>query len=309
MIYLFLIIGFIILLIGGKTLVDGASAIAVKLGMSPGLIGLTIVAFGTSAPELLVSITAALKGTSDIAIGNVVGSNISNITLVLGSAAILYPISINRNILKWDYSFTLASSILFFLLALDGLISLWDGIFLLVLLVIANWILIRKSQNNSEESGEEEIKKAGNQPLWKAIGLILLGIVGLYYGSELLVNNAITIAQQYGISERIIGVTIIAIGTSLPELTTSILAALKKETDIALGNILGSNLQNILSIIGVTAIIHPMNVSQLFLSSDFLWMMGFTALLFPIMRTGFKIGRWEGGLLIALYGLYLIALL
>ncbi|GGF46538.1 sodium:calcium antiporter [Echinicola rosea] len=290
-------------------MVDGASAIAAKLGMSPGLIGMTIVAFGTSAPELLVSVTAALKGTSDIAVGNVVGSNISNISLVLGISALIYPIKLNFQILKFDYLFTLFATILFYLLALNNWISLWDGIILFLLLILINWFYFKKSNQLPEEFSTKEAEKAKHEPHLKSIGYIIAGILGLYFGAELLVNNAVTLAKEYGVSERIIGVTIIAIGTSLPELATSVVAARKKETDIALGNILGSNMQNILSIIGVTAIIKPIEVSDLFLSTDFLWMIGFTVLLFPIMRTSYKISRLEGGILLVVYGLYLIFLL
>ncbi|AWW30311.1 sodium:calcium antiporter [Echinicola strongylocentroti] len=309
MIYLLIVLGFLILLGGGKALVDGASAIAVKLGMSPGLIGMTIVAFGTSAPELLVSVTAALKGTSDIAIGNVIGSNISNITLVLGISALIYPIRLNLKILKFDYSFTLLATLLFYILALNHVISFIDGIILFATLILINWYYFTKADEVPDEFTTEEAEEAKREPIIKSILYILVGMVGLYFGAELLVNNAVTLAQEYGVSERIIGVTIIAIGTSLPELATSVIAARKKETDIALGNILGSNMQNILSIIGVTAMIKPIEVSDLFLSSDFLWMIGFTVLLFPIMRTGFKISRSEGGLLLAVYIIYLIFLL
>lgn len=301
--------GFVILLTGGKILVEGASAVATKAGLSPSLIGMTIVAFGTSAPELLVSVTAALKGTNDIAIGNVVGSNISNITLVLGTTAIIYPIVLKSLTLKWDFTFTLFATILFYLLALNQIISILDGAILFSLLIIINWILFKKVDHSLEEFTEEETEKVKKEPVLKAILLIVGGIVGLYYGAELLVNNAIVLAKQYGISERIIGVTVIAVGTSLPELATSVLAAIKKETDIALGNILGSNLQNILSIIGVTAIIKPIEVSELFLNSDFLWMIGFTLLLFPLMRSGYRINRAEGVLLVASYTTYLVFLL
>lgn len=309
MIYILLLLGFVILLTGGKILVEGASAVATKAGLSPSLIGMTIVAFGTSAPELLVSVTAALKGTNDIAIGNVVGSNISNITLVLGTTAIIYPIVLKSLTLKWDFTFTLSATVLFYLLALNQIISILDGVILFSLLIIINWILFKKVDHSLEEFTEEEAEKVKKEPVLKAILLIVGGIVGLYYGAELLVNNAIVLAKQYGISERIIGVTIIAVGTSLPELATSVLAAIKKETDIALGNILGSNLQNILSIIGVTAIIKPIEVSELFLNSDFLWMIGFTLLLFPLMRSGYRINRAEGVLLVASYTTYLVFLL
>jgi len=308
MVYAFLFLGLLILLAGGKYLVDGASAIASKFGLSPGLIGLTIVAFGTSAPELLVSINAALKGNSDIAIGNVVGSNISNITLVLGISALLYPILIFRSVLKLDYFATLASSLLFYLLALNGVISRTEGLILFLLMIALNFYFFRKLSGKEFESSEED-EKLKKQPFWKAFSLLLIGIIGLYFGSDLFVDNAVKISKIFGVSERIIGITVIAIGTSLPELVTSVIAAIKKETDIAIGNILGSNIMNILSIIGITAMIQPITVSDDFLRQDFLWMIGFTVLLFPILRTHLKISRWEGVLLFLLYGVYLYTIL
>ncbi|KEO72878.1 calcium/sodium antiporter [Anditalea andensis] len=309
MIYLFLTIGLVILLIGGKYLVDGASAIAGKLGLSPGLIGLTVVSFGTSAPELLVSITAALKGVSDIALGNVVGSNITNITLVLGISAVVFPISLPKSVIKLDYAFTLAISILFFILAYNGVISLLDGIIFLILLVLINIYFFRTIARIPDDPEDVDIQRLKKTPIYKSLLLIGGGIAGLYWGSEMFVENAIIISQQFGISDRVIGVTVIAIGTSLPELATSLIAAFKKQTDIALGNILGSNLMNILAIIGVTAVVKPIMVSDLFLRNDFLWMLGFTLLLLPIILTKLRISRWEGGLLTSGYVLYLYFLL
>lgn len=309
MVYILLLVGLLILLIGGKYLVDGASGIAGKLGLSPGLIGLTVVSFGTSAPELLVSITAALKGASDIALGNVIGSNISNITLVLGISAVVYPIALPRSVIKLDYAFTLIISILFFILAYNGLISLVDGIVLLVLLVLINVYFFKTIARIPDDPDDVDIQKLKSTPMYKSILFILGGIAGLYWGSEMFVENAIIIAQQFGISDRVIGVTVIAIGTSLPELATSILAALKKQTDIALGNILGSNLMNILAIIGVTAVVKPIEVSPIFLNNDFIWMLGFTLLLLPIIITKLRITRWEGGVLFGGYLLYLYFLI
>ncbi|WP_194776097.1 calcium/sodium antiporter [Pararhodonellum marinum] len=309
MVYFYLFLGLALLLVSAKFLVDGASSIAAKLGLSAGLIGLTVVAFGTSAPELLVSVTAALKGTSDIAIGNVIGSNISNITLVLGISALLFPIVFPKTVIKLDYTFTLLTTLLFYGLAYNGIISLIEGIVLVILFVLVNLYFFKKIKNTDPELSPEDAEKLKKAPLAKAIILVLIGIVGLYFGSDLAVESAVEIAQIYGISERVIGVTIIAIGTSLPELATSVLAALKKETDLALGNILGSNLMNVLSIIGITAIVKPIEVSDLFLQTDFLWMIGFTIILFPIMLTGLKISRLEGGLLLVGYGLYLYFLL
>lgn len=306
--YFLLFLGLIILLIGGKILVDGASGIAVKLGMSAGLIGLTIVAFGTSAPELLVSINAAIKGNSDIAIGNVIGSNIANIALVLGISGLFYPIIIKKNHLKLDYFITVLVSLLFFGLSYNGFISTIEGVLLFVLFIGFNIYLFKTSGSENPEV-EEEIELAKRFSWLKSIVYFLGGIVGLYFGSELLVENAVLISREFGVSERVIGVTIIAIGTSLPELITSIIAALSKRTDLALGNILGSNIMNILSIIGITAIIKPIGVSQEFINSDFLWMLGITLFLFPLMRTKMRVSKIEGSLLLISYGAYLFFLL
>lgn len=309
--YLLLLLGLIILLYGGKILVDGASAIAVKLGMSAGLIGMTVVAFGTSAPELLVSVNAALKGNSDISIGNVIGSNIANIGLVLGITGLFYPILIRKSHLKFDYLVTLLVTLLFFGLSYNSIITTVEGIILLSLFIIFNIYLFKSSSVDTEVNPEveEEIEQVKEYNWYVALGLLFGGIIGLYFGSELLVNNAVKISREFGVSERIIGVTIIAIGTSLPELITSIIAALSKRTDLALGNILGSNIMNILSIIGITAIIKPINVSQEFISSDFLWMIGITILLFFVMQTKKRVSKVEGGVLLFSYLAYLFFLL
>jgi cation:H+ antiporter len=309
--YLLLTLGLIILLVGGKFLVDGASAIAVKLGMSSGLIGLTIVAFGTSAPELLVSINAALKGNSDISIGNVVGSNIANIGLVLGLSGIFYPIMIKRSHLRFDYLVTVLVTILFFILGLNGLIGLWEGILLFSVFILFNFYLFKSSKGGIADGKEveAEIEQVKGYSWLISISLFSAGIIGLYFGSELLVENAVKISREFGVSERVIGVSIIAIGTSLPELITSIMAALSKRTDLALGNILGSNIMNILSIIGITAIIQPIGVSEDFLDVDFLWMIGITLLLFPLMKTKMQVSKIEGSILFGSYCLYMFFLL
>jgi cation:H+ antiporter len=308
LVYFLLVLGFIILLVGGKILVDGASGIAVKLGMSAGLIGLTIVAFGTSAPELLVSVNAALKGNSDISIGNVIGSNIANIGLVLGISGIFYPILIRKSHLRFDYMVTLLVSLLFFGLSYNGLIETWEGILLFSLFIVFN-VYLFKSGGEENPVVEEDIEQVKSFSWFRSLIYFAGGIVGLYFGSELLVENAVLISREFGVSERIIGVTVIAIGTSLPELITSIIAALSKRTDLALGNILGSNIMNILSIIGITAIIKPIGVSQEFINSDFLWMIGITLLLFILMRTKMQISKVEGSLLLVSYFAYLFFLL
>jgi cation:H+ antiporter len=311
-VYFLLALGLILLLFGGKILVDGASSIALKLGMSTGLIGLTIVAFGTSAPELLVSLTAALKGNSDISIGNVVGSNIANIGLVLGISGIFYPILIRKSHVRFEYALMVLVTLIYYVLSLDLKISRIEGILLFLGFLGFNAYLFRnlgKGIQQENEAVEEEIEEVRNYSWTASIGLFVGGIVGLYFGSEFLVNNAVLISREFGVSERVIGVTIVAIGTSLPELITSIIAALSKRTDMALGNILGSNIMNILSIIGLTAMVTPISVSKAFVQSDYLWMIGISLLLYPLMRTKMRISKVEGLLLLLSYAAYLVVLL
>lgn len=312
MIYFLLALGLAILLFGGKILVDGASSIALKLGMSTGLIGLTVVAFGTSAPELLVSLTAALKGNSDISIGNVVGSNIANIGLVLGISGLFYPILIRKSHVRFEYSMMVLVTLIYYGLSLDLKISRIEGILLFLAFLVFNAYLFRnlgKGINQEEDAVNDEIEEVRDYSWIASIGLFAGGILSLYFGSELLVNNAVLISREFGVSERIIGVTIVAIGTSLPELITSIIAALSKRTDLALGNILGSNIMNILSIIGLTAIVKPIQISEAFIQTDYLWMIGISFLLFPLMRTKMRISKVEGILLLVAYTSYLIFLL
>lgn len=312
MVYFLLGLGLFILLLGGKFLVDGASSIALKLGMSTGLIGLTIVAFGTSAPELLVSVNAALKGNSDISIGNVIGSNISNLALVLGLSGLFYPILIRKTHIRFDYAIMVFVTVVFYLLSLDLYISFWEGVFLLTGMIAFNAYLFRnlgKPLEKIQENVEEEFNQVKIYSWTISIGFLIVGIIGLYFGSELLVTNAVLISREFGISERVIGVTIVAIGTSLPELITSIIAALSKRTDLALGNILGSNIMNILSIIGITAMINPIVISEAFIESDYLWMIGISLLLFPLMRAKMRISKVEGTILLLSYFAYLYFLL
>ncbi|MBC6366504.1 calcium/sodium antiporter [Algoriphagus sp. AK58] len=310
--YLLLLLGLFILLLGGKILVDGASSIALKLGMSTGLIGLTVVAFGTSAPELLVSLNAAIKGNSDISIGNVVGSNIANIGLVLGLSGIFYPILIRREHIRFDFLVMLLVTFLFYFISLDLKIAFWEGFLLFGGFIVFNAYLFRNLGQGlvkENELVEEEIEEVKNYTWPISLAMLIGGVVGLYFGADFLVENAVIISKNFGVSERVIGVTIVAIGTSLPELITSIIAALSKRTDLALGNILGSNIMNILSIIGITALVKPIAISQAFINSDFLWMLGISILLFPLMRTKMRISKVEGSILFLAYLLYLYFLL
>ena len=310
--YFLLALGLIILLLGGKTLVNGASSIASKLGMKPGLIGLTIVAVGTSLPELLVSVSAALKGNSDIAVGNILGSNLSNIGLVLGLSGIFFPIMIKKSLLQFEYLITLIVSLIFFGLSIDGELTFGDGIILFSLFIIFTMYLLRNLGSgigDIKEEGEKQVRQVFEYSWIKASGLFISGVMGLFIGSELLVVNAVNISRELGVSERIIGITIVSIGTSLPELVTSIVAALSKRTDMAIGNILGSNILNILLIIGLTSILQPIQVSPEFLTSDYWWMIGITLILFPLMLTKMRISKIEGAILLTIYLTYLYFLI
>ncbi|MCL6257774.1 calcium/sodium antiporter [Aquiflexum sp. TKW24L] len=307
MVYIFLCLGLLILLAGGKFLVDGASSLALKIGLSQGLIGLTIVAFGTSSPELLVSIYAALEGKSDISIGNVIGSNIANISLVLGISAIVFPIKLNSSILKVEYLVLLISSFIFYFFSYNGLISRLDGVILLVILILINtYFFFKLRKINLSDLDDPEVLPL---PIWKSLLLLTGGVLGLYFGADMFIENSVEIATIFGVSERIIGITVIAVGTSLPEMVTSIIAAINKKTDIALGNILGSNIMNILAIIGITAVISPIAVSDLFLNQDFLWMLGLTIVLFPILKSGNKVSRLEGIFLFGFYITYILIII
>lgn len=312
LVFILMGLGLTLLLTGGKLLVDGATAIAVKLTMSHGLIGLTVVALGTSAPELVISIKAAMSGNSELAIGNIIGSNIANIGLVLGVSGLLYPILLRKEHLQSEYRLLLTATLLVYLLSLDQVITFWEGLLLFscLLLLLAYFVKNAKKtaplENLLVETDLTTLKKFN----WlSSLALVLSGMAGLYFGAELLVTNAVSISEDFGISKRVIGAGFIAIGTSLPELTTSIIAALSKRTDLAFGNILGSNLINILLILGTTAMIKPIKVAEAFLSSDYLWMIGITCLLFPLMRTKMRISKIEGVILLLTYLLYIYFLL
>lgn len=288
--------GFIILTLGAEALVRGASSIALRLGITPLIIGLTIVAFGTSAPELAVSVKSALAGNSGIALGNVIGSNIANIGLILAITALIRPIQVQSQVVKRDIPLMILASMLFWGLLLDGELSLIDGVVLLSLLIGYLAFSYVSSKNSNEE---EEIEAGPNNPLLSAL-FIVVGISMLVGGGILFVNGAVDLAKTFGVSEVIIGLTIVAIGTSMPELVTSVIAALKGQSDIAIGNIVGSNLFNILGILGITAIVQP--VSSLgFQSVDFIVMLAFAVIILPFAWTGLRIGRREGTVLLLGY--------
>lgn len=309
--YVFLIVGFLLLIFSGDFLVKGAVSIALKLRLSTLVIGMTIVSFGTSAPELLVSIKAALGGHPDISIGSVVGSNISNIALILGITALVFPITVSKATLRIDWPMMMLSTLLFVVVVMDGELSAWEGILFIVFLISFIVWLIRNSRKGSAVPAavDEVNKEEKNLPLWKGVGLVGLGAVGLVLGADLMLKGAVEIARYYDVSERIIGLTIVAFGTSLPELITSCVAAFRKEADISIGNLIGSNIFNILAILGITSIIHPISVSSSIINSDNYILLGITFLVFPLMYFGKKLTRGKGFLLFFVYTTYLIYLI
>lgn len=309
--YFLVFFGLVLLVVGGEFLVRSSVALSFKLHLSKMVIGLTVVSFATSAPELLVSLQAALNGFSDIALGNVIGSNIANIGLILGVTAIISPLIIDKSFYKLNWPVMMILSVgLYFVLKSGSQISRSEGVALLLMLFVYLWILIKKAKNEREsipvdDSIDEGLSRASN---FKIIIWLLLGAASLYFGSELLVSSAIDIAGRFGVSERIIAVTMIAVGTSIPELAASVIAALKKENAISLGNLIGSNIFNISSVLGITAIIQPIAVkSQEVLTSDIFWMIGFAAilLLLSFLPKSHQLGRKRGILLVGAYSIFI----
>ncbi len=314
-IYLLLLAGLLLLFISGKYLVDSSVVIARRLKIPTMIIGLTVVAFGTSAPELLVSIQAAIKGFPEMAMGNVVGSNISNILLVLAITALIFPIPVPAKSVRQDWPVLMFVSLLLFAFSWDGTLSRVEGIillFLLVVYIVLAVISARRStkalQSDKVETADRDKKPVGRQMKGWVAGLIfLVSCVGLAFGADLLVENAATIAEGFGISQRVISITMVAVGTSIPELATSVIAALKKETDISVGNIIGSNIMNILSVLGVTSVIGDISVEQAISHFDIPWMLAVTVVLLLMMvpAARSKITRWEGIFMIVIYLLYI----
>ena len=309
MIYLQITVGFVLLFIGGEALVRGGVALAQRLSVSPLVIGITIVGFGTSAPELVVSVNAALSGSPGISVGNVVGSNLANMLLILGVAAMIWPIACNPTAVRRDGLFVLAVTVIFVLFGIGGRILAWHGMAMLGLLTLYLWYSIRRdsrSGNAEAERHREEAEEVGKIPenLWAMLGYIALGLAALWGGSELLVDGAVTVARSAGISEEVIGLTMVALGTSLPELAVAVVAAYKKKPDICLGNVLGSNLFNLLGVLGVASLFVPVPFADRIITFDLWVLLGVTALLMPIMMSGYRISRIEGTVMLVAYFVY-----
>ena len=304
--YILLVVGLVALVVGGEALVRGAVSIALKAKISPLVIGMTVVSFGTSAPELLVSLEAVLNGYPDVSVGAVIGSNISNLGLVLGITALIFPIVISRDSLRIDWPLMMFASILVFFFSMDNQISFYEGaVFVLILGLFFFWLIYRSRRQGIQLAAVSEVEELNSHhPVWKDVLFFLIGIAGLYFGAEWLIDGVVVIAKSNGISEKLISVTVVAFGTSLPELVTSVMAAIRKETDISIGNLIGSNIFNIFAILGVTAIVQPLDVSESMNVFDLPFMLALSLLLLPLMYFGREIGRFKGVLLVAIYLIY-----
>ena len=308
-----LVVGLICLVAGAEFLVKGAAAVATRLGIEPVVIGLTVVAFGTSAPELAVSVSSGLSGNSDVAFGNVVGSNIVNILLILGASAVVAGLAVTQRIIRLDVPLLIVVSVVALLMSLDNRVGRIDGVILFAGIVTYTGWLIRASRRENADVVEEyqdaieTVEGAAvEKPIIVQLGYVAVGLVTLVIGSQFLVNSATDIATELGVSELVIGLTVVAIGTSLPEFATSMLAAFRGQRDIAVGNVVGSNLFNLMCVLGLTGIVSPdgVTVSDASLRLDFPVMLAATVVLIPIFWNGFQIKRWEGFVLIAFYVAY-----
>jgi cation:H+ antiporter len=313
MVALKLIAGLVLLVAGAEALVRGASKIAAAVGISPLVIGLTIVAFGTSSPELAVSLSSAFNGQADIALGNVVGSNIFNVLFILGVSALIIPLVVAQQLVRLDVPIMIGASLLVLLFGWDGTIAKWEGVILVAIGIWYTVFLIRQSRKEKTKQVLEDYQAEfgeDNNPkddrTWLQIILVVVGLVLLVLGSRFLVDSAVAIAQSLGVSELVIGLTIIAAGTSLPEVATSVLASIRMQEDIAVGNVIGSNIFNILFILGLTAVISPggVPVNPAAMSLDVPFMVAVAVACLPLFFTGYRIDRWEGFVFLGYYVAY-----
>lgn len=306
----YIAISLILLFVGAEGLVRGSASLALRAGLSRLMVGLTIVAFGTSSPELVVSIEAALSQQGDISVGNVVGSNSFNIAVILGLTALVSPIPVHRQIIKLDAPIALGVALLLAALLLDHALGRLEGALLFTGIIAYAWMNFvlagRQGAANAAPADDPSVPNLSSH--WGIdLALILGGLGVLVFGSRLLVEHSVSLARDLGISEAVIGLTIVAAGTSMPELATSLVAAVRKQSDIAIGNVVGSNVFNILGILGVASLISPINAPGIS-TVDYLTMIVFTALVIPLLYTGRILHRLEGSVLLALYGVYLFVL-
>jgi cation:H+ antiporter len=310
-------IGIVLLVLGGEIMLRGAVGLATILSLTPAVIGLTVVAAGTSVPELAVSGIAAYQGSTEIAIGNVVGSNIFNATVILGMCALIRPMTIVGNTIRLEYPVLVLVTLLCLVIAQDGEINRLDAALCVAIYVgfVAYLVAVVREQATAAEKKElkaevQELTPAENRPRGLVcIALLVAGIALLGGGAHATVTGAVGLARLLGWSERVIGLTIVSAGTGLPEVVASLVSSIRGRSDMAIGNVIGSNLFNILAILGLSAMASPLAVPPALIASDCWWMLGVTALLFPLMFTGLRVNRWEGALLLGVYGIYLWLLL
>lgn len=308
--FVFIVLALVLLFVGAEGLVRGSTALALRAGLSPLIVGLTIVAFGTSSPELVVSLKAGLSQQGDIAVGNVVGSNIFNIAVILGITALVCPIPVHRQIIKVDAPIALGATLLLVFLLLDQALGRVEGGLLTLGIIVYTWmnlVLARKEGALTIAAPGEPSAPISSRHWATDLAYILGGLVVLVVGSRLLVEHSVNLATDFGISEAVIGLTIVAAGTSMPELATSLVAAVRKQPDIAIGNVVGSNVFNILGILGLASIVSPISAPGIS-TLDYVAMIIFTVILIPLLYTGRLLHRLEGGVLLLLYGAYVLVL-
>lgn len=302
-----LAVGLVLLYYGAEWLVRGASALGTRLGLTPLLIGLTVVAFGTSAPEFAVSLQSALEGRGALALGNIVGSNIANVGLILGVAALIRPLTVHAQVIRVEAPLVLAASLMLCVLLVNGVLGRLEGAALfgaLILYLVFSVRAARAERNATVDAEYAGLVVALTRPTWQYITLVVAGLALLVLGADMLVTAAVSVARAFEVREALIGLTIVAVGTSLPEFATSTVAAYRREGDIAVGNVLGSNLFNILGVLGFAALVAP------FVTGDIAWsdlavMVALAVITIPILRSGFEISRAEGALLVASYAAYI----
>ncbi len=303
--YLLVLAGFVLLFLCGNWLVRGGLELSRHFHVSPLVAGLTIVAFGTSAPELFVSVKAVFTNAPDISIGNVVGSNIANIALILGAVAIVFPLHVKKPSLINDWLVMMFSFLLLFFFLSNGVLETVEGVSFMVLIIV--YIIWSVWSSRRHAAKAEESFPAPTLKILPSLGLVLLAVLGLYFGAEWLVKGASDLAIGWGVSERVVGISVVAFGTSVPELATSLAASFKKEMDISIGNIIGSNIFNVFSILGVTALLKPLEVSATVISFDMIWMVAVAVLLILFLlplRKG-VLSRWKGAFLLLIYIVYI----
>lgn len=301
--YLYIVTGLVGLFLGGEALVRGSVSIAQRMSISPLIIGLTVVGFGTSSPELLVSVQAALRGVPDIAVGNIIGSNIANVLLIVGLTSLIWPIRIAFATVRRDIAFMIVSALVLVPLFAFGAIGRIAGLLLVAALcVYLVWTFLMSRQDTPEDEAPTAQSPVIIPVLW-----VVFGFTALLFGAQFLVDGAVSVARDFGVSEAFIGLTIVAVGTSLPELATSLIAAFRRQSDIAIGNVIGSNIFNVLGILGVTSLIAPITVSARFLTFDLPVMIGVSCVLVGLLLLRPQIGRGAGVLMVLGYAVYVFA--